>query len=189
MKILFLDMDGVLNDAAFYEYAKERRGKTATLNELNRTIAQHINPVNVYNLRHILKEVPDLRIVISSTWRKYYNLPNMQYMLGKVGIPKEKIIGMTDRDLPPGKHEGTGPDDIQRGDLCLKWAAEHNITEFVCVDDDRDFDRCLDRLVRTNYKNGLTRTKAEEILKLFGILDEEPNMFSRNVYLEDAPGD
>lgn len=182
-KILFLDMDGVLNDAAFFEWVKVSNKKWLQMNDLNRRLATHINPINAMNLLYVLKEDKDVRVVISSTWRKHFNLKELQYMLGKLGIPKEKIIGKTGIP-PPGKYEGTGPEDIQRGDLCLKWANENLIDRenFVCVDDDNDFDSVRDRFVRTNYKNGFIRTKAEEVLKLFGSYSEPANDFARDVY-------
>lgn len=186
MRVLFLDMDGVLNDAAFYEYAKAH--PSIAKDRVKRTITGHINPVNVYNLIHILKELPDIRIVISSTWRKFFTLDEIKYMLGKVGVPREKIIGVTD-DVPRDWHEGTGWQCVQRGDLCLKWAKENNVTEFVCVDDDSDFDTCKDRLVQTNYKNGLTRTKAEEILKLFNATNKISSDFSRDPYSTEGNPD
>lgn len=183
MKILFLDFDGVLNDVAFYEHvhAFPSRYSLAAKDRPKRAASTHINSYLVQNLKYILKEDPTVRIVVSSTWRKHFQLSEIQWMLKKHGVPAEKIIGVT--GVPPeGVHEGTGPGDLQRGDLCIQWAKENNITNFVCVDDDNDFDRCRDRLVRTNYKNGMIRTKAEEILKLFGSFEEPANDFARDPY-------
>lgn len=190
MKILFLDFDGVLNDQAFYEHVKAFPSKYSghAKDRAKRAASVHINPYNAQNLNYILKTDPEVRIVVSSTWRKLFTLSEIQWILKKHGIMPTKVIGIT--DIPgPGVYEGSGLQDLQRGDLCLKWAKENNIESFVCVDDDNDFDRVRDKFVRTNYKNGLTRSKAEAILKLFGSWEEEPNMFGRNVYGEDAKED
>lgn len=194
MKVLFLDFDGVLNDQAFYEHVKDFPSKYSghATDRVKRTASIHINPYNVQNLKYILKTDPEVRIVVSSTWRKLFTIDQLKWILKKHGVPADKIIGTT--EVPgPGKMEGRSswgnPDMIQRGDLCLKWANENNVTEFVCVDDDDDFDSVRDRFVRTNYKNGLTRSKAESVLKLFGSFEEEPNLFGRDVYSKDASDD
>lgn len=194
MKVLFLDFDGVLNDMAFYEHVRDFPSKYSghAKDRAKRSASIHINPMNVQNLKFILKTDPEVRIVVSSTWRKLFSLTEIQWMLKKHGIPSEKIIGITDIPVAPqmeGRSSYGNPDMIQRGDLCAKWARENNVEQFVCVDDDNDFDNVRDRFVRTNYKNGLTRTKAEAILKLFGSFEEEPNMFSRDVYGGDAAED
>lgn len=187
-KILFLDFDGVLNDIAFDSNvaAFPTKYNFAAKDRVKRVSSTKLNPLAIENLKYILKEDPDVRIVVSSSWRKHFNLVELQWMLKKHGVPAEKIIGKT--GVPPeGVHEGTGPQDIQRGDLCIKWAEENLVDRenFVCVDDDGDFDRCIDRLVRTNYKNGLIRTKAEAILKLFGSFSEPANDFARDPYLTE----
>lgn len=186
MKILFLDFDGVLNDDAFYEHVHEYQTKysLSTTDRVKRSASTHINPYNVQNLKYILKLDPEVRIVISSTWRKHFSLKDLQWILTKHGVSANKIIGKTDL-VGPNEHEGSGISDIQRGDLCIRWAEQNSVTCFVCVDDDNDFDRCRDRLVRTNSKNGLIRTKAEEILKLFGSFKEKPNTFNRDIYTEE----
>lgn len=173
-KILFLDFDGVLNNVPFDLHKKAFPGMySSSKDRLKNATSRHINPYCVEVLKFILSECKDLRIVVSSSWRKHFNLSELQWILKKHGVPADKIIGKT--GVPgPGKFEGTGSQDVQRGDLCLQWATENLIDRenFVCLDDDNDFDAVRDRFVRTCYLDGLTMLKGLEVLKLLGIQNE-----------------
>lgn len=168
MKILFLDMDGVMNNDAWDEHVRENRSRFSMSPDLmKKSASTDIDPVNIQNLKFILKRDKEIRIVISSSWRNHLTLPQLQWIFKKHGIMPEKIIGMTDRPRVCDPADVIY-EDRDRGELCVKWAQENNVTSFVCVDDDWTFAACPNQIVRTTEKNGLTRTKAEAILRLFG---------------------
>ena len=64
MKVLFLDIDGVLNSVEFSQ-KQVRRSLLADTSQ--------IDPVACSKINNLVKTVPDLKIVISSTWRLYPN--------------------------------------------------------------------------------------------------------------------
>lgn len=187
MKILFLDFDGVLNNVAFDLHKKNFPSLYSTAKDRAKNAAsRHINPYCVEALKFILSEDKEVRIVVSSSWRKHFDLGQLKWILKKHGVPQEKIIGMTDiltGDKMEGRTSWGNPNIFQRGDLCLKWAQDNNVPRdmIVCVDDDNDFDNIRDRFVRTSYLDGLTIIKALEILKMFGTKTELDG------YLQEEP--
>lgn len=137
MKVLYLDFDGVLNPFNNYS-AKGDFSKSACK-----------------NLNKILKEEPELKIVVSSSWRRD-GLEKVRKILQKNGIDSSKVIGITDE---------TERDD--RGHHIERHLKDHkDIESFVILDDHADMDKVLDRLVQTNPSIGLTSKDAEKALKI-----------------------
>ncbi len=134
-KIIMLDIDGVLFVYRTYNFSK------AACN----------------NLKKLLDEVPDLQIVICSSWR-HLGLDSVKTTLDFHGIPKERIIGCT------GDLNGT------RGDEVREWMNKNpGVTNYVIIDDDREFPGLEDHLVRPNSFAGLTSADVKlaiDILKL-----------------------
>lgn len=80
-KYLFLDIDGVLNTFG-KSYRSFKRGSHV------------MEPLFVGRLNWVLEQVPDLKIVISSSWRN--NMPKMFEVLKKNGfLYSKRIIGKT----------------------------------------------------------------------------------------------
>ena len=106
-------------------------------------------------LNKILREEPDLRIVISSTWRLYKDLSvEMFTRLKEAGLYTDRIIDVT----PALKGE--------RGDEIQAWLALHpDIQYFVIIDDDEDMGRLKDHLVKCNRKVGFTRDRMKFVYK------------------------
>lgn len=132
MKVLFLDIDGVLN------------------------ISNKFSKASVKNLNLLLSSNPDLKIVISSSWRRK-GLDFVKKVLSKEGIDSSKIIGATDlKDV----------DD--RGHHIERYLEDHKeVTNFVIIDDVDDMDNVVDHLVQTNPLVGITTNdvkKAVDIL-------------------------
>ena len=144
MKTLFLDFDGVLNsDKSWNKYRPETW--------------KHIDPDAMANLREILEAVPDLKIVISSTWRRMMTIDEFRKFLSKWGISEEVVIDYT----PNGKHLS---DDI-RGHEIAGWLTLHpNVTKFVILDDDNDMDELMDNLIQTDHKIGLTEKDVKRVV-------------------------
>ena len=114
MNIIFLDIDGVLNN--------------------NASIAMgiHMVPEKVIMLNELCKKVK-ASIVITSTWRKLYDLPTLKAILQETGLRTAKIIGITGRSK-----------NGFRGGEVEAWVADYvkekgKHPKYVIIDDDSDF--------------------------------------------------
>lgn len=138
MKVLFLDIDGVLN------------------NFKDRNFGEQFSGDSCLNLMMILYKIPDLKIVISSSWR-IWGLEYMQKILTANGIDGSRVIDIT------GKEDGI------RGHQIQCWLDRNpGITSFVILDDESDMGDLFHRLVKTNSRSGLTFKDAEEVIEMFG---------------------
>ena len=92
-KLLFLDVDGVLNSSAFYKYSKQYKRDKIT----------HRHSAKQYDLKKLdlLKEIHDktkCTIVMSSSWRVFYFNPSSRSRMGggcmdlKRDLKRRKII-------------------------------------------------------------------------------------------------
>lgn len=145
MKIIFLDIDGVLNSDEFFASNHEEVKKFKyDLNDTYMLLKRQLMDID-YNKLNILKEViqaTDCKVVITSSWKKLKIFP---YVMGELiyeGIP---IIGVTHDH---GYDRGTG---------IKKYLLEHNVSNYVILDDDifDDYDEeIMNKLVKTNFFNG-----------------------------------
>ena len=141
--ILFLDIDGVLNSRKGWARDKPKTGK-------------YLTAENVAELRALLEALPDLRIVISSTWRKCMDADELLAIFKAHGLPAERVIGMT-----PIRFS-----DRLRGHEIQEWLdANPGHDRFVILDDDSDMAHLMPHLVQTSFEDGLTREKAEEVIR------------------------
>lgn len=121
MKVIFLDIDGVLN---VYPQGRDRFGSI---------FHQHF----VDNLKKIIDET-GAKIVVSSTWR-FAGLKIMQEMWDERSLPGE-VIGIT-RDCNQLVGEGKFEffDHVERGHEIQEWLEDHpEIERYVILDDDND---------------------------------------------------
>lgn len=130
MKIIFLDIDGVLNHERFY---KERFSKRYEEVAIAHPYSE-IDPECVKKL-NILCEETGAKVVISSTWR-HSGLDYCVDVLKFHGFTGEVI------DITPSLNG----DNYVRGNEILKWIKDnkklvgdyYNFTEYVILDDDSD---------------------------------------------------
>jgi hypothetical protein len=116
MKVIFLDIDGVLN-----LYCESR-------DEYGCCFHQHL----VENLKRLIDKT-GAKIVISSTWR-FSGLVIMKEMWEKRNLPGE-VVGITPNFM---KHYGT---TLCRGKEIDAYLEEHpEITNYVILDDDNDME-------------------------------------------------
>lgn len=156
MKIIFLDIDGVLNSWRYY------KSIVASGRRITRAHADHFDPKAVKVLNEIL-EKSGAKIVVSSTWRlKYEDYEanplvriDMAKVLREQGVVGE-VIGITPR-------LGLRGTEIQA------WLDENpGIESFVILDDDSDMGHLMPKLVLTHIKDGLRRRHIEPILHVLG---------------------
>lgn len=148
MKVIFLDIDGVLNNAQTEDRFMGFVGLDKTLIE---------------NFNHITDVVDDVKIVISSTWRRVFEyrfpgsgLVNLVSLLRERGLRGE-IVGAT-----PILSRS-------RGQEIRAWLSQHpEVEDYVILDDiDEGFDEDqISRHVKTDFVAGLTVDAAEEAVEL-----------------------
>jgi len=205
MKIIMLDMDGVLNSwQSAYWYRemlghKEDEWVNYRVEDIDKEddefseYAKQLCPLACANLRSILEDYPDSRIVISSTWRRGRTPDwfNRLFRMFKI-LDEDRVIGKTDV-------MGT-----ERGYEIQDWLAktEENVTEFVILDDDGDMGPYCgtDNFVQTDSKVGFDYFAKEKVDRLFGgynlkfedlKVGKPYYMFSRNkgsVFFKDGDG-
>lgn len=148
MKVLFLDFDGVLNSEQFIRmlYRQTKKGG----------LAREFCPLASSNLLHIMIEVPDCKIVVSSSWRIGSSVEELKNLLFEnCDVPKDRVIDKT-------PYLGT-----PRGLEIQDWLNKHpEVTHFVIVDDDSDMEHLKDKLVQTNNRHGLMLEEADRIIKV-----------------------
>ena len=158
MKIVFLDIDGVLNSQEAIEKALE----DGTLNDLRVVFPHHVNV-----LKKILMET-GAKIVISSTWRHAF----------KNGHENESMFNETWADILgediASRIIGMTPvlDDIDaiRGDEIDAWLSENAfVGEFCIIDDDDDMGNLKQHLVQTDGVHGLEEKHVSQVKKILGV--------------------
>lgn len=139
MKIIFLDVDGVLNS-----------WKTNTRNPLG---FLGVDPPCCQLLRDIVVST-GAKIVLSSAWR--YTPEALPYLWDACG-PTVQCIGETPRLFAH-----------PRGDEIAAWLAEHpEVDKFVILDDRTDMSSVQDHLIQTYEDTGITENEKElAILRL-----------------------
>ena len=161
MKVIFLDIDGVLNCSTSKSHCVEDNGR----------VIKGIDSDKVKRLAKIV-EATGAQIILSSDWkdgwRKYYAsqkpshakyLDNHLYKKGKRTI----------KDKTPNTNKGTW----FRGEEILTYLRSHSdITDYVILDDtffeDFSIKEIEEHLVLTDYKVGLTDTDVEKAIKILG---------------------
>ena len=147
MKIIFLDIDGVLN----YETCWGRPENENTQDVWDEDCVSELNRI---------VEETGAKIVVSSTWRLYDDA--YAIIIEKMGIKEGSIIGKTKDYLPIIKAGGTC-----RGDEIQDWLDTTNdvIENFVILDDDDDMGELVPYLIQTDFRDkGLTKEIADKAI-------------------------
>lgn len=134
MKLIFLDIDGVLNNELFFKSRKEKAIKNESRIDFEVSM---FDPRCVDLLNHIVDKT-NAYVVISSTWRKGKDVKELENLFDKVGF-KGTIIGKTPWLTYAGEN-GTVP----RGCEIKHWLDNHPDKDkyldarYVILDDDSD---------------------------------------------------
>ena len=156
MKILFLDIDGVLVTLNDWE----TRGRAEVLSDNS----YDFDPLCVERFNNLLKRVPDMKIVISSTWRILNTVLELEDMLALRGIHVE-LMGVT---RAPGWDKENNRSE-PRGYQCQDFIDALDVKpRVVFLDDDRDFlPEQKSRCVFTTWQDGLESKHVDKIVELF----------------------
>lgn len=145
MKIIFLDIDGVLNN----EFTKD----------LSPMRYRGINSTLVKRLAKIVKET-NAKIVLSSDWKDEWEIDKTK--CSKDGIYINEKLSKEGLSLIDKTNDKSIGDDIStgRGFGIRKYLKNHpEVTNWVVLDDNifKDFtDEILEHFVHTNYLYGIT---------------------------------
>ena len=144
MTVLFLDVDGVLNNRSFHL----ERGH----DELH-----PIDPSMLDRLNRVVEKT-GCDVVLSSAWR-YMGLKRVQEILDRNGA-KFRLMDQTPRL------------NATRGREIKTWMYGHKVldTQMAIVDDDSDMEDLMHRLVQTTFDSGL---QEDHVARLIELLNEE----------------
>jgi hypothetical protein len=144
--LIFLDIDGVLNNNIWFEKAG-----FGTL-----------DPSNVKRLVRLV-QLTDADLVISSDWRRYYSYDVLCSRLVNEGVPN-RFLGTT----PCLDAEVKNDEEIvPRGLEIDAWLKSNNFNGSFCILDDRsDMEPYQDRLVQTDDNYGLIDRDIEKVISL-----------------------
>jgi hypothetical protein len=169
MKVLFLDIDGVLNSAKFFKARKEEaewdaqveRFESFAPTDIEKWATVMIDPDAAHLLFRLLAEHQDLRIVISSSWREAHPIGRIREIFEFAGhiVIAERIIDRT--DISSGA--------ASRAELITAWVDRFyaEITEWAALDD-ITLEGIEERHVKTTWATGLQPAhiaKLRELLK------------------------
>lgn len=153
-KVIFLDVDGVLNSKRFAEYCTNNEGLK------NWWSYGLLEQELLFNLYHIVKTFPDCHIVLCSSWRissHHKELLDRQLALYGMGV-----YGTT-----------TANPKMGRGQQIMEWVYNHeDVDNFVVLDDDNDIrdyppeTEVSKHLVWVSFLTGLTAENADEAIRI-----------------------
>lgn len=164
MKIIFLDIDGVLNSSETCKHFNEKYGSNGyggffkpddACTDENVKWGQSL----VDNLKSIV-EATGASIVISSTWRKHYTVDKFKEMFAVYGWDNAPVI---DKTVRLATHSVF--DTYCRGDEIAQWVKENNPESFVIIDDDNDM-LPGQPFVQTDFERGLQVWDAKRSIEL-----------------------
>lgn len=148
-KVLFLDMDGVMNaDRDFLPLGPK-------------TFQVSTHPVGQFQTQLLSDIIVKTRakIVISSTWRHHWSIPQFNAVFSVFTFwLNDWIVGIT-----PCKMDAT------RGQEIEMWIKENNFTgKFVILDDENDMEPFMDHLIQTETSEGLGFRHADRAIEMLG---------------------
>lgn len=147
---LFLDCDGVVNS--------KHHLKTYTLKTFIADL-DSIDPKAVMVLNEIVKKYPNLRIIISSSWRQHHSLDDIRLAFERKGfLFSHQIVDITERS---GNKKS-------RGEEISTYIKENNISKYLILDDEVKVKNSHpNNTVTTTMEKGLTMNHlklVEEVL-------------------------
>lgn len=153
MKVIFLDIDGVLNHQKHYEWLMTTNEPTP----MQRTYPYtEFNPESCKLLKEVIDET-DAQIVVSSSWR-LDGLAKINKLLRFFGLPNAI-------DITPCLNTA-------RGIEIDAWLAAHpEVDKYVILDDDEDMNtEQMPFFIKTNpYDDGLNAKCKDKAIKILNI--------------------
>lgn len=145
MKVLFLDIDGVMNSAS-----SRKKGYKINKEEWDFPAQPMIDNFNM------IIEATGAKVVISSSWRYFHSIESLRNIFKHVGMNCE-IIGETPKNTPY----------TVRGQEIEAWLKENpQVTSFAIVDDSSDIQPLRKYFVQTSDLRGLEKNHSLRLIKI-----------------------
>lgn len=159
-RVLFLDIDGVLNSRRFFGVSsKSARWKAHGAAKAHDPVA-NIDPVAVAYLNSVVVRT-GCKVVVSSAWRYQHTPEEIAGLLRARGFVGE-VVGATPKIE-------RGDEVVPRGDEVAAWLREHpGVESYAIVDDDDDMGALGHYLVQTTREGGLGVAEAEQLARILG---------------------
>jgi len=150
-RIIFLDIDGVLNSRRWFVANRFDEGKQSTLGELD--------PEAVARVQTLVDRT-GASVVISSTWRLLYRKLTLQSILARAGL-KARLAGTT-----PAHPRDVRGDEIQAYLNVANLVPTQRPAGIVILDDDSDMAHLAPWLVQTTFADGLMDEHVEQAIEV-----------------------
>lgn len=161
MKLIFLDVDGVLNSEDYIVSEHDRLGHEKYVDTYLRQGGIPFDPKCLKLLFYIL-DTTDALICVSSTWR--LSKDKIERLNKALGRYSNRIIGYT-KHL--GTNRGLEIDNFLHDTIELRSPLD----AYIIIDDDNDMlEEQQEYLIQTNYKTGLTVNDAFKAVKILNNL-------------------
>lgn len=161
LQVLFLDFDGVIN-----------------CENLNEKLYSIPNDWDAYslklidNIRYIIKRY-NLKVVVSSTWRKNHTIPQMKKLLNELWELNTELLGYTttidlDTDYKDRYLNDPTTDHRERGLQIQDFldSGQYNIDSYIILDDDSDAGfRHRDRFFKVDGRVGFDNKALKQFNK------------------------
>lgn len=150
VKIVFLDIDGVLNHHDWWR----RRGELPDDSSSFERYLHDLDPIAVGYLNEIVAAT-GAKVVISSAWRLHPSLSELRGLMKKAGFVGD-LIDKTPRIPAP------------RGREIQLWIDEAalKVDRFVILDDDDDMEHLSEHLIKTSMFHGLLPSHVEAAIAI-----------------------
>jgi len=151
IRVLFLDIDGVVNSEEWFDEQHEKRG-TQWGKRFHKK--DHIDPYKAHLVRHIV-ESTDCKVVLSSTWRLF---PDDRDLVRK------KVVEFM--DVTPRMPRLGGAESMERGYEIKAWLNDHpHVERYAILDDDSDMlPEQIPHFFKTTWQKGLTDDIARDVI-------------------------
>ena len=163
-KVVFLDIDGVLNTKWWYTQMDRNTPKDK--------YGYAFDPNAVSNLKKIIDET-GADIVISSSW-KSFGISELEDMWQDRGLPG-KLIGITPNSVSDEMLLNADLDHMElfsiRGMEIKEWLSKKGISHYVIIDDmDNMLQEQKSHFVQTNPEVGITEENAVQAISILNHL-------------------
>lgn len=177
MKVIFLDFDGVINSHQSCTFWHNKRDQQKWENEMYSSwqgtlfeyLAHEFCPIALSNVEELFRRVPDLKIVVSSTWRLGETTETLKKILAPAKLVADAVIDVTPAFRWVKHKQELG--ESTRGHEIEDWLERHpEVTHYAIIDDDSD-------MLESQQKNfvhtsGLHGFQYGDMLQVLRILEE-----------------